>query len=136
MPAVIRNVKYVDLNKRKISFSKKHVFLRDDMRCVYCGAQDITGEILTFDHVIPKAKWKRLGFPGTATKWENIVTACRRCNLKKADKTPKEAGMKLLKEPKQPSSAQYVLGISPWTKIPKQWEIYMPPLYKHLKKEK
>ncbi len=132
MPAVVRSPVYIRQDKRKVSFSRKHVFLRDQMTCSYCGTQDLTGETLTYDHVIPRVTWKKLGYKGTPTKWTNIVTCCRACNRKKADRCLKECGMRLLKEPAEPRAAQFVLGISPWSKIHPLWWPYMPPLYKHL----
>jgi hypothetical protein len=134
-PAVVRNVQYVDLSKRKISFNKGNVFLRDKMTCCYCGLQDFSCENLTFDHVVPRSRYRELGGKGTPTKWENIVTACRKCNLRKENKTLNEAGLQLLKHPVQPPSAQYILGLSPWSRIPKEWEIYITPMYKHLIKK-
>jgi 5-methylcytosine-specific restriction endonuclease McrA len=132
MPAVVRSPVYLKQDKRKVSFSRKHVFLRDQMTCCYCGHQDLSAESLTYDHVIPRVVWKKLKYVGTPTHWKNIVTCCKPCNRKKADRDLKDCGMRLLKEPVEPKPAQFVLGISPWSKIPPQWEIYMPPLYKHL----
>lgn len=132
LPAVVRLPNYVDISKRKISFNKGNLFLRDKMTCAYCGHQDLTCENLTYDHVIPKSKWKKDGRKGTPTRWENIVTCCRKCNLKKADKSLKEAGFTLKKEPKQPEGGQYILGLGPWSRVPIEWDIYIPPMYKHL----
>jgi hypothetical protein len=61
VPAVVRSPSYIRQDKRKVSFSRKHVFLRDQMTCCYCGKQDLTGEVLTYDHVIPRVMWKKLG---------------------------------------------------------------------------
>ncbi len=132
VPAVVRSPSYIRQDKRKVSFSRKHVFLRDQMTCCYCGKQDLTGEVLTYDHVIPRVIWKKEGFKGTPTKWTNIVTCCRSCNRRKADRSLKECNMKLMKEPKEPKATQFVLGISPWSKIHPLWWPYMPPLYQHL----
>lgn len=132
MPAVVRSPHYIRQTKRKLSFSRKHVFLRDQMTCCYCGKQDITGETLTYDHVIPRAAWKKLAYKGTPTQWGNICTCCKSCNRRKADRTPKEAGMILLRQPNEPSPTNFVLGLSPWSKIHSKWEVYLPPLYKSL----
>ncbi len=136
LPAVIRNVTYANLHNRKISFNKGNVFLRDKMTCCYCGVQDLSCDSLTYDHVIPRSRFKQLGGKGTPTKWLNIVTACRKCNLQKENKTLKEAKLTLLKQPYEPVGGQYILGLSPWSRIPKEWEIYITPMYKHLIKEK
>jgi hypothetical protein len=135
IPAVVRSPVYIRQDKRKLSFSRKHVFLRDQMTCCYCGIQDISAETLTYDHVVPRATWKKLNYNGSPTQWNNIVTCCRKCNRKKADRSLKECGMKLLRPPKEPSPTQFVLGVGPWSKIHKKWWVYMPPLYKHLMKD-
>jgi 5-methylcytosine-specific restriction endonuclease McrA len=51
---------------------------------------------VTIDHVKPKCR-------GGGTVWDNVVTACHHCNRKKADKTPEEAGLKLMKSPRRPT---------------------------------
>ena len=73
IPSVIALKKYIPISK-KPPFTRFNLFLRDDFSCQYCG--DIfTSNDLTFDHVIPKSK-------GGKTKWENVVAACSKCNLK------------------------------------------------------
>lgn len=96
-PLVIRLLRYVpQRNKRTIvRFTRNNIFLRDQYCCQYCGQKPSFID-LTMDHVIPVVK----GGPKT---WENIVTACRFCNLKKGGRTPDEANMKLITRPKQPS---------------------------------
>ena len=75
IPSVIALKKYIPISK-KPPFTRFNLFLRDNFTCQYCG--DIfTSNELTFDHVIPKSK-------GGETKWENVVAACGKCNLKKA----------------------------------------------------
>lgn len=136
-PAVVRCPKYIKQGHRKIAFSRKHVFLRDQMRCQYCGKQDFSGKDLTYDHVIPRAKWHKLGNKGSPTNWENIVCCCISCNRRKGEKTLKECGFKLKREPKRPTPHEYILGLSPWEKtIPLQWRTYLTPLYQHLLEEK
>ena len=61
--------------------------------CQYCGTKFLSSE-LELEHVIPRAQ------RGQST-WENIVAACRDCNVEKADRTPAEAGMKLLRLPRR-----------------------------------
>ncbi len=133
IPAVVRSPKFIRQEKKKLSFSRKHVFLRDQMTCCYCGKQELSGEGLTYDHVVPREKWKKLGYKGTPTNWTNIVTCCGTCNRRKANRTPKEANMTLLREPKEPNPKQYILGLSPWSKIHPKWELYLSPLYKNLR---
>jgi 5-methylcytosine-specific restriction endonuclease McrA len=69
---------------------RRIAFLRDGKRCRYCGKP--TGHDFHIDHVIPKS----IGGDDCA---ENLVVACSTCNLKKAGRTPAEAGMPLLPIP-------------------------------------
>lgn len=73
---------------KELPFCRKNVFVRDEYTCQYCGKKFEEHE-LTLDHVYPKSRFG-------PDIWENIVTCCKECNQFKADKTPKEAGMKLL----------------------------------------
>jgi len=70
------------------------LFRRDHHMCAYCGGE-FDSSILTRDHVHPKSR-------GGSNAWENSVTACKSCNMKKADKTPEEANMLLLYLPYRP----------------------------------
>ena len=74
IPSVIALKKYIPISK-KPPFTRFNLFLRDNFTCQYCGDIFNSNE-LTFDHVIPKSK-------GGETKWENVVAACAKCNLKK-----------------------------------------------------
>lgn len=77
------------------AFSRENVYLRDSFTCQYCGEKPHRSE-LTFDHVIPKSK-------GGTLDWENAVTACKRCNSYKEDRTPSEASMRLINLPYRPT---------------------------------
>lgn len=74
--------------------SSPYVFARDRFRCQYCGGRFSISE-LTRDHVIPRAQ-------GGTTIWENVTTACKDCNHKKADRTPRQARMRLKSQPHKP----------------------------------
>ena len=81
LPSVVSLKTYVK-PARNPAFTRFNLFLRDRFECQYCGhTQD-----LTFDHVLPRSR-------GGRTTWENIVTACAPCNLRKGGRTPREAGM-------------------------------------------
>ena len=93
LPTVIRLFRYVKRpQKLTAAFSKKNVLRRDAHTCQYCG---VKGKDLTMDHVVPRSL-------GGASSWDNVVAACRRCNLKKGSRTPAEAGFILLKKPRKP----------------------------------
>ena len=96
LPCVMRLAKYFN-KKRTVKFSRFNVFFRDKWTCQYCGQKKPTEE-LTFDHVTPRCRKT----PESFKSWENIVTACFPCNQRKAGRTPREAGMRLLREPYKP----------------------------------
>ena len=94
VPSVIALRQYVKQSEFP-AFTRFNVFLRDRFQCQYCG----NGEHLTFDHVIPR----RLG---GKTTWENIITACAPCNMKKGGRTPKQADMSVAMKAIRPTSWQ------------------------------
>ena len=97
LPSVISLKEYVHLSRRP-AFTRFNVFLRDQFACQYCGHSFPTHE-LTFDHVIPRSR-------GGRTEWGNVVTACGRCNLTKADKLIHEVGMHIRRPAAQPTNYQ------------------------------
>jgi 5-methylcytosine-specific restriction endonuclease McrA len=94
MPAVVRMLHDVRPRRKGVKFSRVNVLARDNWTCAYCGVARAPRE-LTFDHVVPRAQ-------GGRTIWENIVTACARCNERKGARTPDEARMPLRKKPYRP----------------------------------
>lgn len=92
LPSVIALKTYVKPS-RYPAFTRFNLFLRDRFTCQYCGC----GDDLTFDHVVPRAY-------GGRTTWQNVVTACSPCNLRKGGRTPREAGMHLRKSIGQPTT--------------------------------
>lgn len=119
LPSILRLVKTYKKRKEKVKFSRYNVFYRDDWTCQYCGEKKKTEE-LTFDHVIPKSRRT----PDSGKSWENIVTACWRCNHKKGSKTPDEARMTLLKKPQKPSwTPQLVIRLK--GSEPESWLSYI-----------
>jgi len=112
-PHVIRLVRYVRVPRtvqRKIS--RRALFARDGWRCVYCGS----GGRLTLDHVVPRSR-------GGDSVWENVVTSCAPCNLRKGDKLLEEAGLKLHAYPRPPSPTLFIRLAAP--KIPHTWAPYL-----------
>ena len=131
LPCVAVVVNYVK-RKSQVKFSRQNVFIRDNFTCMYCGYYDGTQEKLTMDHVVSRERWKKQGYNGTPTNWTNIVTACKNCNTRKANKSCGEAGMKLLKQPYQPSTHTFIPGIKAGTKIHEKWLVYLPPIYREM----
>lgn len=91
-PLIIRLLNYIRYHNKKLKINRNRIFKRDNYQCVYCGSR----KELTLDHVIPKSR-------GGTNNWENLVTSCSRCNVKKADRTPEEAKMKMLHKPFEPN---------------------------------
>lgn len=98
MPTAVRLVRYVVTkwrHHRGPAWSKPGVLKRDGCRCGYCGA----GGARTVDHILPTSR-------GGQNTWSNTIAACYRCNQRKADRTPAEAGMVLRFQPAAPSWVQ------------------------------
>ena len=113
-PVVIRLVTFVriprDTHRRKIT--RRAVFARDGWTCQYCGSRSN----LTVDHVIPRSK-------GGPSSWENIVASCAPCNRRKGDALLRQAGMRLLKQPRTPNPNVFIHVASPT--IPTAWLQYL-----------
>ncbi len=114
-PSVIR-LRYVVKvpYHRRTSLSRRAVFARDDNRCQYCA-----GMADSLDHVMPRSR-------GGLHIWENVVAACRKCNLGKRDRTPDEAGMKLAKTPLIPKELAWVTVAA--GSVPDVWKPYLAQL--------
>ena len=80
---------------RHPAFTRFNVFLRDRFSCQYCG----DGHDLTFDHLVPRSR-------GGQTTWENVVTACSGCNVRKGGKMPRDARMWPEQKPFRPTVHQ------------------------------
>jgi len=93
VPSVIRLLRYRRLPRLNRSVSRRGLLLRDGNRCQYCGKVRPPRD-LTLDHVRPRSR-------GGGFTWENLVAACFACNNRKSDRTPEEAGMVLLRQPRQ-----------------------------------
>lgn len=97
-PSVIRLRYKVSRPIPELKLTRKNILARDNYTCQYCGQK---GGELTVDHVVPKKM-------GGKTDWDNLVCCCKRCNSKKKDKTPKQAGMQLLRQPRKPSFIPFI----------------------------
>jgi 5-methylcytosine-specific restriction endonuclease McrA len=91
-PLIIRLLSYIRFNQRNLKVNRTRIYKRDNHECAYCGSK----KQLTLDHIIPKSR-------GGGNDWNNLVTCCFKCNLKKANKTPEEAKMVLKVKPYAPT---------------------------------
>ncbi len=115
-PAVIRMLYQVQRPRPVAKLCRREIFIRDAYTCQYCSART---DDLTVDHVIPR----RLG--GTRC-WENLVTACRHCNLRKGSRTPRGADMRLARMPERPRMSMHhrILQLATGRLHP-TWEPYL-----------
>ena len=93
-PEVIVLIRYDRVPSRRIPFSRSNLFRRDRETCQYCGERPGRSK-LTIDHIVPRSQ-------GGGSTWENCVSACSRCNTRKANRTPNQAGMPLNEQPVRP----------------------------------
>jgi 5-methylcytosine-specific restriction endonuclease McrA len=112
-PSVVRLKIYIHVPYKKIVLSRKNILRRDLYKCQYCNRSDIA---LTIDHLIPRSK-------GGDDSWENLVTACVKCNNKKGDRTPEDAGMTLKKKPIKPSHITYMKHFA--GRVDEHWKPYL-----------
>ena len=127
VPSVIRLQTFIHRPvPPSVAFNKKNILKRDGFTCQYCGRNG--GERMTIDHIVPRSL-------GGRTVWENVVSCCRACNLKKGNKRPAEVGMRLRRRPVKPHSA-LALGLfahaAPsgdawWKYLPREVEISGAP---------
>jgi 5-methylcytosine-specific restriction endonuclease McrA len=101
LPCVIRLRNYKKIPIRISILTRPNIYARDRYLCQYCGAKEgstkiVNGKptkvVLTLDHVLPESR-------GGPWAWDNLVSCCRNCNLRKGDRTPEEADMPLLHVP-------------------------------------
>jgi len=91
LPSVVRLVEFARIPYRPVKVTRKTIIMRDGGKCMYCGQKPDKG-YLQMEHVFPKSR-------GGKATWDNLVAACEPCNRKKGNRTPEEAGMKLIHKP-------------------------------------
>ncbi len=99
LPSVLRLIKFVrQIFKEKVPFNKRNLQILYDGFCAYCGKKSYPA---TIEHVIPKSK-------GGKSDYDNVVLACRKCNCKKDNRLPSEAGMHLKYKPHMPTISEFM----------------------------
>ena len=119
LPAVMRLLRPVRLkdSHRAVKFSRITIFTRAGYACQYCNKTH-SCDVLTFDHIIPIAR-------GGKKTWENIVTACWRCNNRKSGRFPEEAGMRLVRKPMKPRWNPVITITIGIRNAPQSWRDYL-----------
>jgi len=120
VPRIIRLLTYERFPRQKVKFNRKNLFARDGNRCQYCGKKFPTTE-LSLDHLVPRSR-------GGRANWDNIVCACLRCNVRKGGRTPREAGMRLIREPVEPKTSP-VLSLKLSHRKYKSWKAFLDNAY-------
>lgn len=115
LPSVIRMVYAIRRPRPQVRLTRREVFQRDRYMCQYCGRQ---GKDMTLDHVLPRHR-------GGKHTWDNLVTACKTCNHRKAGRTPAEARMRLLTEPHRPHVSHYYV-FYPYLNSRQGWRKFVP----------
>jgi len=126
IPEVIFLSEYDKTPNHRLSFSRRHVYRRDNHQCQYCGSKPGTEE-LTIDHVLPKSQ-------GGGTTWENCVLACVGCNSRKANRTPEQAkmvlqGWKPVSKRRAPYKPKYGLFKGDKMIVPTSWKHFLSEAY-------
>ena len=115
IPSVIKLAYMVKRPRPKRKLTRFEVFNRDQYTCQYCGKPT---RQLTIDHVIPR-------YRGGKQTWENMVSACIPCNRRKAGRTPREAGMKIITPPRMPRDT-HLFYIPCHLDTCREWQKYLP----------
>jgi len=129
LPEVIALRVYEKMPLSEVKFTRRNIYEHYGHRCCYCGVKYSTSE-LNLDHVIPRSR-------GGSTNWSNIVTSCVPCNLKKGNRLPKEAGLKLRLQPSKPKwrgPASLVFRAN--FKIRRAWQRFIDNVYWNSELEK
>ncbi|NUQ34971.1 MAG: HNH endonuclease [Planctomycetaceae bacterium] len=114
LPQVIILSRYNGVPNRSVPFSRRTLFRRDNHECQYCGGRPGVRN-LSIDHVLPRSR-------GGGTDWLNCVVSCVRCNVRKGNRTPEEAGINLRRRPFRPSLME---GLGVGQDMPKAWERFL-----------
>ena len=123
VPRVIRLLTYDRIPKSRVRLNRRNLFARDGSRCQYCGRKFRSTD-LSIDHVVPRSR-------GGRTEWTNVVCACMTCNVRKGGRTPREAHMHLVREPKQPRTSP-VISLRVGSKKYQTWKQFLDAAYWHV----
>ncbi len=111
-PSIIRVFSYIKMQYNRVPLSRNNIYKRDGYRCVYCGSESRSS--FTLDHVVPKSK-------GGKDSWDNLVTACEKCNGEKANLTIEEWG----REHPRPKRPHFLMLLKRVRHIPEEWKPYI-----------
>jgi len=118
MPSVVRLNYLVKRPRPELRISRRSILARDNFTCQYCGRQ---ANPLTIDHVVPRTS-------GGSHSWENLVCSCIQCNNSKGNRTPKQAGLTLVRQPRRPRFVPHI-SFSAFARAVRvdEWQPYLEP---------
>ncbi len=119
VPRVIQLLSCDRSPRHDVKFSRHNIYMRDGNRCQYCGRRYSTSD-LSLDHVTPLSR-------GGLSSWENVVCACLPCNVRKGNRTPEEAGLRLRRSPVKPKATP--LGLLSPHRIHPTWKSFLDVAY-------
>ena len=114
VPEVLVLGRYNGVPRRELAFNRRNIYRRDAFQCQYCGSRPGLKN-LSIDHVVPVSR-------GGITTWENCVVACVKCNTRKGNRTPEQAGMPLKNEPAKPTWND---GVGLGERVPASWSRFV-----------
>lgn len=124
IPPVVIAVNFSKIPSIKPRLTRNAILERDGYQCAYTGDKFDPKDAkkhLNIDHVVPRSK-------GGATSWHNVVAARKDINAKKADKSPEEAGLTLLRKPTEPKPRPQALSelLSSTREVNPGWRWILP----------
>lgn len=117
VPRIVHLRHYARRRQPTVRLTRRNVMLRDAFQCQYCAKRS-PAVGLDIDHVLPRSR-------GGGDTWTNLVTACQPCNRKKGRRTPTEAAMPLLRQPRQPRWSTVVQLLAGTARRYKEWEPFI-----------
>jgi 5-methylcytosine-specific restriction endonuclease McrA len=128
IPEVISLRFYDKIPFKEVKFTRRNIYEHYGYRCCYCGRKHPSSEI-NLDHIVPRSK-------GGKTDWKNVVTSCIKCNLKKGNRLPGEAGMALKIKPTKPlTNPNLGLILKSPLKVKTSWQKFIDNVYWDLELE-
>jgi 5-methylcytosine-specific restriction endonuclease McrA len=120
VPKIIRLLAFDKVIKPQVRLTRRNLYARDKNNCQYCGKRFSSSD-LTLDHIVPRVQ-------GGGNSWTNLVCACLKCNTKKGGRTPRQAGMALIRKPFKPAKCES-LRIRIGKKQYQSWKTFLNNAY-------
>lgn len=115
IPEVVVLTKYKHVPDFDIRLTKRSIYLRDGGKCQYTG-RFLSKSDYDIDHVIPRSR-------GGKNTWGNMVLCDKKVNRRKADRTPREAGLDLIRKPFKPRTSTVMFD--PSITRPESWKKFL-----------